>query len=102
MPRMPVSVARLASSTTLGSEKFATARTIASARVFDTLSFQRWINCVQRASSTCAAERSDCVAARLEEHQIVAEELIPGVPCGVLSGPSFAMEVAQGLPTAIT
>lgn len=35
-------------------------------------------------------------------HQIVAEELIPGIPCGVLSGPSFALEVAQGLPTAIT
>ncbi len=35
-------------------------------------------------------------------HQIVAEELIPGIPCGVLSGPSFALEVAQGLPTALT
>lgn len=34
-------------------------------------------------------------------HQVVQEEL-PGVPCGVLSGPSFAQEVAGGQPTAIT
>ncbi len=36
-------------------------------------------------------------------HQIAEEEfsdLLP--PCGVLSGPSFAQEVAQGLPTALT
>ncbi|MBS0423510.1 MAG: NAD(P)-dependent glycerol-3-phosphate dehydrogenase [Proteobacteria bacterium] len=36
-------------------------------------------------------------------HQIAKEEfsdLLP--PCGVLSGPSFAQEVAQGLPTALT
>lgn len=35
-------------------------------------------------------------------HQIVAEELGADAPCGVLSGPSFAAEVAQGLPAAIT
>lgn len=39
-------------------------------------------------------------------HQIVAEELASGqevcVSHGVLSGPSFAEEVAQGLPTAVT
>jgi glycerol-3-phosphate dehydrogenase (NAD(P)+) len=34
-------------------------------------------------------------------HQIVAGEL-PGHPCGPLSGPSFADEVARGLPTALT
>lgn len=34
-------------------------------------------------------------------HQVVAEAL-GDVPCGVLSGPSFAQEVAQGLPTALT
>jgi glycerol-3-phosphate dehydrogenase (NAD(P)+) len=34
-------------------------------------------------------------------HQ-VAEELSPGSPIGVLSGPSFAREVAAGLPTAVT
>ncbi len=34
-------------------------------------------------------------------HQVVQEEM-PGVPCGVLSGPSFAQEVAGGQPTAIT
>ncbi|AXK38342.1 NAD(P)H-dependent glycerol-3-phosphate dehydrogenase [Crenobacter cavernae] len=35
-------------------------------------------------------------------HQVVAEEL-PDLPaCGALSGPSFAQEVAQGLPSAVT
>lgn len=33
-------------------------------------------------------------------HQVIAEEL-PGVPNGMLSGPSFAQEVAAGLPTAL-
>ena len=31
----------------------------------------------------------------------VAGAVRPGQPCGVLSGPSFAQEVAQGLPTAL-
>jgi glycerol-3-phosphate dehydrogenase (NAD(P)+) len=35
-------------------------------------------------------------------HQIVAEELGDQASCGALTGPSFAEEVAQGLPTAIT
>ncbi|GGY02027.1 NAD(P)H-dependent glycerol-3-phosphate dehydrogenase [Paludibacterium paludis] len=35
-------------------------------------------------------------------HQVVAEELPSSVPCGVLSGPSFAKEVAAGLPAAVT
>jgi glycerol-3-phosphate dehydrogenase (NAD(P)+) len=35
-------------------------------------------------------------------HEIVAEELGADAPCGVLTGPSFAAEVARGLPTAIT
>jgi glycerol-3-phosphate dehydrogenase (NAD(P)+) len=35
-------------------------------------------------------------------HQIAAEVLPVGVACGVLSGPSFALEVARGLPTALT
>lgn len=34
-------------------------------------------------------------------HQVVAQEL-PGGRCGVLSGPSFAQEVAAGLPVALT
>jgi len=33
--------------------------------------------------------------------QEVARELRPGAPCGVLSGPSFADEVARGAPTAL-
>jgi len=35
-------------------------------------------------------------------HQICAEELGNGVPRAVLSGPSFAQEVARGLPAALT
>ncbi|MDD5329901.1 MAG: NAD(P)-dependent glycerol-3-phosphate dehydrogenase [Sulfuricella sp.] len=35
-------------------------------------------------------------------HQVVAEELGGQALCGVLSGPSFAQEVAKGLPTALT
>jgi len=35
-------------------------------------------------------------------HQIVAEELGEDYPCGALSGPSFADEVARQQPTAIT
>lgn len=35
-------------------------------------------------------------------HQVVAETLPPQFPYGVLSGPSFALEVARGLPTALT
>lgn len=35
-------------------------------------------------------------------HRVVAEELGEDFVCGVLSGPSFAEEVAQGLPTAVT
>ncbi|MEO8343754.1 MAG: NAD(P)H-dependent glycerol-3-phosphate dehydrogenase [Gallionella sp.] len=35
-------------------------------------------------------------------HQVVAEVLPPGFKSGVLSGPSFAQEVARGFPTALT
>jgi glycerol-3-phosphate dehydrogenase (NAD(P)+) len=35
-------------------------------------------------------------------HQVCADELGDNNPCGVLSGPSFAQEVARGLPTAVT
>jgi glycerol-3-phosphate dehydrogenase (NAD(P)+) len=35
-------------------------------------------------------------------HQIVAEELGENALCGALSGPSFAEEVAQGMPTAVS
>ena len=35
-------------------------------------------------------------------HQVVAEVLPAGYHYGVLSGPSFALEVARGLPTALT
>ncbi len=34
-------------------------------------------------------------------HQVVAEVMGPAA-CGVLTGPSFALEVARGLPTAVT
>jgi glycerol-3-phosphate dehydrogenase (NAD(P)+) len=35
-------------------------------------------------------------------HQLVEDELGEGVASGALSGPSFALEVAQGLPCALT
>ncbi len=38
---------------------------------------------------------------RLLPHQVVREVIGDGVPTGVLSGPSFAQEVAQGLPCAL-
>ena len=37
----------------------------------------------------------------LMPHQVAGQVLPPCMPCGVLSGPSFAQEVAQGLPTAL-
>jgi glycerol-3-phosphate dehydrogenase (NAD(P)+) len=35
-------------------------------------------------------------------HEVVAEELADTTRCAVLSGPSFAADVAKGLPTAVT
>ena len=35
-------------------------------------------------------------------HEVAGEVLGPGVPLAVVTGPSFAKEVAQGLPTALT
>ncbi|WP_133478466.1 NAD(P)H-dependent glycerol-3-phosphate dehydrogenase [Cognatilysobacter segetis] len=35
-------------------------------------------------------------------HEVAAEVLGPAVPLAVVTGPSFAKEVAQGLPTALT
>ena len=35
-------------------------------------------------------------------HQVAEEELAESIQCAILSGPSFAQEVAQGLPTAVT
>ncbi len=35
-------------------------------------------------------------------HQVAAQELAQGTSCAILSGPSFAQEVAQSLPTALT
>lgn len=32
----------------------------------------------------------------------VADQILPGHPLGILSGPSFASDVAKGLPTAVT
>lgn len=34
-------------------------------------------------------------------HQVAAEVLPQGMSCGVMSGPSFALEVAKNLPTAV-
>jgi glycerol-3-phosphate dehydrogenase (NAD(P)+) len=42
------------------------------------------------------------LATGLLPHQVAREVLGPGVPVAVLSGPTFASEVARGLPTAMT
>jgi glycerol-3-phosphate dehydrogenase (NAD(P)+) len=47
-----------------------------------------------------ASKGFEAEGARLP-HQIAEEELSPSVSRGVLSGPSFALEVARGLPTAV-
>jgi len=39
---------------------------------------------------------------RLLPHQVVEQELGKTLPCGALSGPSFAQEVAKGQPCALT
>ncbi|MBO9538845.1 NAD(P)H-dependent glycerol-3-phosphate dehydrogenase [Herbaspirillum sp.] len=39
---------------------------------------------------------------RLLPHQVVQQVLGSAIPAGVLSGPSFAQEVARGLPCALT
>lgn len=41
-------------------------------------------------------------ATSLLPHQVVQQELSDALPCGVLSGPSFAQEVAMGKPCALT
>ncbi len=39
---------------------------------------------------------------RLLPHQVAQEVLGPAIPTGALSGPSFAQEVARGMPCALT
>ncbi|MCB6183533.1 NAD(P)-dependent glycerol-3-phosphate dehydrogenase [Leeia sp. TBRC 13508] len=41
------------------------------------------------------------VSSRLLPHQVV-KEVLGDIPCGTISGPSFAREVALGQPTAVT
>ena len=41
-------------------------------------------------------------ASGLLPHQVAAHMLDPGVPTAVISGPTFAAEVAAGLPSAVT
>ena len=48
-----------------------------------------------------ACKGFEAVSAKLP-HEVAAEELGEDYRCGVLSGPSFAEEVARGLPTAVT
>ncbi len=38
----------------------------------------------------------------LQLNHVLVEQYLPGVPVAALSGPSFAREVAEGLPTAVT
>lgn len=65
----------------------------------DTLSHLTAI--VPRIPVVWACKGFDQVSGRLP-HQLVAESLPEDVPCGALSGPSFALEVARGQPAALT
>ena len=55
-----------------------------------------------------ARDFSICLASKgiepdtLSLNHLLVEQYLPGVPVAVLSGPSFAREVAEGLPTAVT
>ena len=61
----------------------------------------RQLRSVAPATSVLWACKGLEAGSQLLPHQIVAEELGAGAPCGALTGPSFAEEVARGLPTAI-
>ena len=50
----------------------------------------------------CWATKGFEVASGKLPHQVVAEFIGPDRPMAVLSGPTFASEVGQGLPTALT
>ena len=50
----------------------------------------------------CGCARASSRAAGSLPHQIVEPTLGAGARCGALSGPSFAEEVARGLPCALT
>jgi glycerol-3-phosphate dehydrogenase (NAD(P)+) len=55
----------------------------------------------KRSPIVTACKGFEQTTARLP-HEIVREILGSDVPCAALSGPSFALEVARGFPTAIT
>lgn len=62
----------------------------------------RELHCVQPATPLLwACKGLEAGSGRLP-HEIIAEELGPSSASGVLTGPSFAVEVARGQPTAIT
>ena len=62
----------------------------------------RELHCVQPATPLLwACKGLEAGSGRLP-HEIIAEELGPNSASGVLTGPSFAVEVARGQPTAIT
>lgn len=56
--------------------------------------------CARTVPVVWASKGFEAEDARLP-HQVADEELAAAVPRGALSGPSFALEVARGLPTAV-
>ena len=50
----------------------------------------------------CWATKGFEIESGLLPHQVVAETMSPGLPTAVLSGPTFAAEVARELPSAMT
>ena len=74
--------------------------------VVPSVGFRSTLETIQ--SATTARTRIICASKGLEEgsgqlfHYVVADVLGKDTPFAVLSGPSFAREVAEGLPTAVT
>lgn len=64
-----------------------------------TLHSLRALNCLAPVLWVCKGLEAGTM---LLPHQVAAEEMSDAVPRGALCGPSFALEVAQGLPAAIT
>jgi glycerol-3-phosphate dehydrogenase (NAD(P)+) len=59
------------------------------------------VHAIDRAPTLAWACKGFEAATALLPHQVIAQALPEAKRVGALSGPSFAMEVAQGLPTAI-
>ena len=65
-------------------------------------SFRQLRPLLRRGQRLCCASKGMEVSTGLLTHQVAAEELGADFPLAAISGPTFATEVAAGLPAAIT